>query len=432
MHTKFDRRVFFFLFVLVFGAVAAYGSARSQDNVWTRLDRSQLRQPGIDAASLPAQYEVFGLNRMAVQAILAAAPPEFTGGRQVILTLPMPDGTFERFAIEHSPIVEAGLLQKFPELGATYKGQGLDDGTATVRLDLLPSGFHAIVLSARGTVLIDPYAAGDDSYMVYNKSSATRQGTWECLVEDIGASPFTEALRPTGFNVEAVLRGAGSNDVTSGSQLRQYRLALAGNFEYCAAASVGGNTIANCTAAMVLVMNRVNGVYERDVAIRMNLIANNDLIVYAANNMTCPVPAGGQACTASNDPYSNNTQALGQNQTNLDLVIGTANYDIGHVFTTGSGGVATLNSPCNATSKARGTTGLPNPTGDPFAIDYVAHEMGHQYGANHTFNDTTCGSAPAHARMEPGSAITIMGYAGPCEQQYRYVPRPQPRRDRSV
>lgn len=185
---------------------------------------------------------------------------------------------------------------------------------------------------------------------------------------------------------------------------------------------MGSNTVAGTLAAQVLIMNRVNGVYERDLAIRMVMIANNDQIVYAGNNMNCPVGTGGTACTGANDPYTNNsgTAMLGENTTVLNQVIQTANYDIGHVFSTGGGGVATLNGPCGA-NKARGVTGLTNPVGDPFAIDYVAHQMGHQWGANHTFNSTTgsCGGGnrSATSAYEPGSGITIMAYAGICGNQ---------------
>jgi hypothetical protein len=142
----------------------------------------------------------------------------------------------------------------------------------------------------------------------------------------------------------------------------------------------------------------VNAMFERDATLTMVLVPNTDLLIFL---------------NPSTDPYtnSNGSTMLGENQTTCNTIIGSANYDIGHVFSTGGGGVASLNSPCTS-SKARGVTGQPNPVGDPFDIDYVAHEMGHQYGANHTQNNN-CNRA-SHAAYEPGSASTIMGYAGIC------------------
>ena len=177
--------------------------------------------------------------------------------------------------------------------------------------------------------------------------------------------------------------------------MRTYRLALACTGEY---AQFHGGTVPAVMAEFVVAMTRVNGVYERDVTVTMEMVPNNDDLIFL---------------DGATDPYTNNSGGtmLNENQNTCDNIIGSANYDIGHVFSTGGGGIAQLNAPCGG-GKARGVTGLGSPVGDPFYIDYVSHEMGHQFGANHTQNNS-CNRNNATA-MEPGSASTIMGYAGIC------------------
>jgi subtilisin-like proprotein convertase family protein len=156
-------------------------------------------------------------------------------------------------------------------------------------------------------------------------------------------------------------------------------------------------------AAMVTTMTRVNGVYERDMSLTMQLVPNNDAIIFV---------------TSDNFDNSNASTLIGQSQTTIDNIIGNANYDIGHTVSTGGGGLASLGSVCNNSNKARGITGSPAPVGDAFDIDYVAHEIGHQFGANHTFNglggNCTTGTRSGMTAVEPGSGSTIMAYAGIC------------------
>ena len=407
----------FFQFVLLqaitFLTFSSVFAGTSGDDVWRETDPSALQLRPAERTVAPRAYKTFSLDKTKLFSILNRAPVEFTNaaeGGEVILTLPMPDGSFQRFRIEKSTIVEAGLLVKYPELGETYRGQGIDDPTATVRFDFLPTGFHSMILSPRGTILVDPYfAKGDtENYISYRKTDAPRLQNFICEFEE--TKSLSDILSPEKLLSGNILPDQSEN-VISGTQLRTYRLALGATNEY--ATAVGSNTIAGTLAAQVLIMNRVNGVYERDLAIRMVMVANNDLIVYAADQM-----CGGVACTNGNDPYTNSSGStmLSENTTNLNNVIGTANYDIGHVFSTGGGGVASLRVPCTG-SKARGVTGLTNPVGDAFAIDYVAHEMGHQWGGNHTFNGCGTSQRSSSAAYEPGSGITIMAYAGICSTQ---------------
>jgi hypothetical protein len=343
---------------------------------------------------LPRHFRALEVDVDALERLLARAPAERSAEAAeapLVLALPYPDGTDKRFRVEESPILEPGLAAGYPEI-RTFVAQGIDDPTATARLSLTSLGFHALVLSASGTVHIDPYRRWDARYVLsYFKGDARKPAgaAFHCDVRE-------EAAEAEDF--EPAPRAA------SGTQLRTYRLALAATGEYstavCAPNPVG---VACALNAMVVSMNRVDGIYEREVAIRMVLIANNNLIVYT---------------DGAADPYSNGNGStmLGQNQSNLDSVIGSANYDVGHVFSTGGGGVANLNVPCTG-SKARGVTGQANPVGDPFDVDYVAHEMGHQFGGSHTFNGSTnnCGAnRSSGSAYEPGSGTTIMAYAGIC------------------
>lgn len=300
--------------------------------------------------------------------------------------IPMPNGSFQRFKIVETQVMHPALAAKYPMI-KTYAGLGITDVHATIRLDISPAGLHGMILSPKGDIFIEPVMDNNSSqYIIYYKKDNRAE-----------AEPFACELIRSGTELQKPLS---VNKSIAGS-LRTYRLAVAGTGEYT---RFFGGTVSDGLAGIVTTVNRVTGVYETEVDIRLELIPNNDLIVYT---------------NSATDPYSNNggNTLLNQNQTNLDNVIGNSNYDIGHVFTTGNGGVASLGSVCRSTRKAQGTSGRSNPSGDKFDIDYVSHEIGHQFNAEHTFNATTSscnGSRTSSSAYEPGSGITIMGYAGIC------------------
>ncbi|MBH8569003.1 IPT/TIG domain-containing protein [Microvirga sp. STS02] len=352
--------------------------------------------------SQPLTLDVNGL-----RAALATAPLETrTDAAPLVLALPLPNGSTGRFALREAPIMEPALAAQFPAI-KTYAGVGLDDASASVRLDLSPQGFHAQVLTGAGkSFYIDPVTRTDTRhYLAFYKTDMNRAAPAAGPIPscDFQLTPADKQAAAT--RLAAAAAGSSATALSSGPQLRTYRLALANTPEY---ALTKGNTTAGVIAGEVATVNRVVGVYEKELAVRMVLVANNNQLVFLSGT-------GPQPPTA----YTNSDGAamLTQNQSNINAIIGTANYDIGHVVSTGGGGIAGLGVVCG-TRKAQGVTGSPSPVGDAFDIDYVAHEMGHQFAGNHPFNGNagSCagGNRNASTAWEPGSGTTIMAYAGIC------------------
>ncbi|HUN80059.1 MAG TPA: zinc-dependent metalloprotease family protein [Phycisphaerae bacterium] len=384
------------LSTLVTGSMASAADfgAEPSHAAWTKLDAIPQARTAGEPWVRPEKFQAVTLDRQSMANVLRLAPPENNVGAPenstLILTLPKPDGSFETFRVVDSPVMEPGLAAQFPDI-KTWLGQGIDDPAASVRLDMTPLGFHAQVLSPNGRYYIDPYTRNDwDLYTSYYLRDLRDTHGFSCQMPDQGAKLFPNGL-PEGGVINS-----------SGGTRRTYRLANACTGEY---AAFFGGTVALAQAAIVTAINRVTGVYEIECAIRLTLIANNTLIVYT---------------NSATDPYTNNSPSslLTQNQTTCDNVIGSANYDIGHVFSTGGGGLASLSVVCVNGSKARGETGSSSPVGDGYYIDYVAHEMGHQFGGTHNFNGQlgSCGGGnrTASTAYEPGSGNSIMAYAGIC------------------
>jgi hypothetical protein len=367
--------------------------------LWTLSADKEVSAPG-ERILYPLSYSLAKLNSLEFKQLQLFIPTEESGQYNTI-SLPTPSGVEMEFNIQEVSMMEKPLADKYPMI-KTYTAISKVNPMITAKLDFTLFGFHAKVFNGSETYFIDPYTdINSDWYIIYYKNQYAKpiQHRMHCDVdkENELSAPET-AIDISGNTLPQ------NSYKQNGTNKRNYRLALACTMEYSTAVGGANPTKASVLSAMVTSMNRVNGVFEREFSMHATLVANNDTLIY--------LPGG-------TDPYTNNNGStmLGQNQTTVNARIGSANYDYGHVFSTGGGGIASLGSVCSANSKAQGVTGSPNPVGDPFDIDYVAHEMGHQFGGSHTFNSITgscSGNRSGTSAYEIGSATTIQGYAGIC------------------
>ena len=385
---NFKLRLIIPILLMCFGL-----SAQNNIDLWETASLNETAtKTKVFRNTVPQVFKLFTLNPFEFESLLANAPQRFTTPSNSIIEFPTNNGEIQKFRVYEAPVLDASLQSQHPNI-RSYTAQGIDDPTAIVRFSYSGNGLNAMISSANyGTVFIDPYTKDLNQYIIYDKNSLPSDSrSFECLVQDT-------------FKNEIILSPENADD----GILRTYRLALACTGEYAQyhlnnqgipSSATDEVKKAAVLTAMNTAMTRLNGVFEKEVALTMVIVNDNTEIIYL---------------NAGSDPYTNNDGGamLGQNQTTINSIIGAANYDIGHVFSTGGGGVAGLGVVCNNGNKARGVTGLPSPIGDSFYIDFVAHEMGHQFKANHTQNNN-CQRNNTTA-MEPGSGSTIMGYAGIC------------------
>ncbi|WP_430614918.1 reprolysin-like metallopeptidase [Flavobacterium sp. JP2137] len=373
----------------------------AQKQAWRAvIAKDVAKLPKADRASIPETYDIFQLDLSKLKQSLQNAPLDQTAkSTDVVVAFPTAQGKMERFEIYQAPVMSAVLSQKYPEI-SSYSGKSIDNPTSAIRFSLTAFGLQAVHYSAEtGTTYIDAYTTDLTHYIAYNREALKNNSSFHCSVQNSEefAENAIQSLTPTAFE-------------TTNHTFRQYRLAMACTIEYAAfhlaqaqIAQIPIQTIqqqkAVVLSAMVATMTRVNFIFERDLSIRMNLVDNNDEIIFI-----------------DRDDFSNNNsnQLIAQSQSVINRIITSANYDIGHTVSTGGGGLARLEAPCSRNIKAMGITGSPNPIGDPFDVDYVAHEMGHQFGATHTFNNYCGGTIQEETAVETGSGLTIMAYAGIC------------------
>ncbi|WP_299394685.1 reprolysin-like metallopeptidase [uncultured Gelidibacter sp.] len=374
--------------ILIFAFSLTY--AQKSESPWTKIYKSDISHNRmLPQKSVPKTAAYYKLDMEVLKSHLKHAPDRDSGVQsKALLDFPNDNGGLETFRIMEYSVMHPQLQAKFPEI-RSYVGYSLKNPSTVVYFSVSPQGLHALTLSANHAAhFINPYTS-DGAYEAFSRNAIpVTNKLFECGVVDDGLPNQIEMAR-------TVAEAKNAND----GQRRTFRLAIGTSVEY---SEFHGGTIASVLSAINTTMTRVNGIYDRELSIRMTLVANNNLLI----------------STADNSIFSN-TGNLGSITNIINTKIGETAYDIGHTFTTGSGGSAYLGRVCTAT-KGGGTTGLTQPVGDPYNIDYVAHEMGHQFGATHTFNGSVgnCSqNRSADAAYEPGSGSTIMAYAGLCAPQ---------------
>ncbi len=392
------------------------GGTTNKNQLWKKTNENSISSLG-KRQLFPDKYEVFQLNRTALRNSLAEMPLEFTSEakqRSVEIEIPMPDGKTQRFRIEESKVLAEHLSKDFPTW-KTFQGYGIDDSSATARFDWTIKGFHGYIFTSKGVVYIDPFQEDDtQNYLVYYKHEFGKPtGDFSC---SLGDETNRLALKDYEFIPQSF-----APEFSNGTNIRTYRIAVATTGEWArgTTASTDPQTVrTSALAALTTSVNRLDGIFRQELAISFQLV--NPSITNNATNIIFDDPA--------TDPYNNTSQGaqLPINHTTITARVGTPNFDVGHLYGTGGGGVAQTPSVCDDTDKGQGYSARAGFYGDPFTVDYVAHELGHQYSANHTYNNLdasgACTTRAATEAFEVASGVTLMSYVGICSarnlQQY--------------
>ncbi|MCM5661790.1 reprolysin-like metallopeptidase [Galbibacter mesophilus] len=385
----------FSIFCVLLYSLSTYSQ---KESVWQPAQGSQK----ISTLKKVQQTPSFHLNFSELKAALKAVSDKKNGfankNNTVNLRFPTGKGTYETFKITEKAVLSKELSQKYPSI-KSYQGVSEDNPLKRIYFSIDSNNFHGLIRNNGHVTLINPFATEKDMYYLADKS-------------DFHTADFHCKVMEEKNAVTAKTMGIYSAKPVDDGQLRTYRMALACTGEYAEfhieAANVTNGTTAQKKEAVLAAMNttitRVNSVYENDLAIRLELIANNDDLIFL---------------DPDTDGFTNGraVELIEENQNIIDNIVGSSNYDIGHIFaTSGSGGdgIAVLSSVCVADRKAKGATAFVSPVGDAYDIDFVAHEIGHQFGATHTFNNSCNSNRTLATAVEPGSGSTIMAYAGIC------------------
>ena len=384
-------------------------AVQAQTNFFTEVSSSQARMAA-PAVQNVQKYTLYALKTNDLRTYLAKAPVEFSANvRPLQLSIPLPNGTVETFAIVESSVLAPAVAAAHPDI-KTYTGQGQAHPGYTVRLSMTGSGFDAIILGVDGDAVYFTKAsddAADRLYMTYFARDA-RMAPEKKTAQPFGAFGKCGSVGPATDTKGYVRPGTGARaaapENNTGKALRTFRLAVAATGEFTQ--RKGGGNVGRAFNAIVTYINRMNGIYRTELSVSFILVSDTTLVF----------------ADPKTDPYTNSstTKMLAENQETLTKLLGSAKYDIGHVFGTAGGsggGIASLGSACDDDTKGAGVSGVGDGSFTPIFDDHlITHEVGHQFGMNHSFNSSipVCTTREAKTSVEPGSGSTIMSYGYTC------------------
>lgn len=355
---------------------------------WSRVGNTG-KQVKAEFANLK-EKQLFSLDKSLLQSKLQKAPQKFSGQKGVEIMMPNADGVLEKYEVWEYSNFTPEVQAMFPNI-RSYMGVGVTDKSAYLRFSISDQGLSSSTFRTGGSSFVEAYTAGNDVYAAYSSASRILDQKDEFI-----CSTMDEIIEG---NQDVKTTATKSNNQV----FKTFRLAMSAQAEYSqyhieragATAGTDAEKKAVVLAAINNTVTRVNALYEKDLAVHFNLI---DIlpIIYL---------------DAASDPYT--TSYNSQLQSTLNSVIGAANYDIGHVvvYASPNGNAGCIGCICTNTTKGSGFTSHYIPVSDIFDIDYVAHEMGHQVGGNHThtYQSSSEGSG---VQVEVGSGNTIMAYTG--------------------
>jgi len=292
-----------------------------------------------------------------------------------LVYFPDTDGQMVGYEVKETPVMAAELSRKYPFI-KSYSGYSVSPKRDKIRFSVSHNGIQAMIVHGDGTGNSFMQKVGKRDYVVYSRNSFQKKEV--------------DFICSTRAKVDKNVNLSGAKPIDS-QALRKFRLAVSATGEYT---DYHGGTVADALAAINATVTRINEVFESDLAVTLELVANTDTVIFT---------------NAATDPYGGNLSS--QTQITLTDVIGAANYDIGHLFNrdAANGNAGFVGAVCIDNRKGSAFASHPDPMGDNYDLDYVAHEMGHQFGANHTWSFEAEGTS---VQTEPGSGTTIMGYAG--------------------